>query len=94
VPLRCRGQLSQAASNFVAWQEIRPRPPCALCLEIEIGRKYKCDHFGKQYFGIVKEKRDGQIGVVLGSKVETDDMTVRPGLRELLWLEPKDFHPL
>jgi hypothetical protein len=46
--------------------------------EIEIGRNYKCDRFGNQYFGIVKEKRDGQIGVVLGNRVGADDLAERP----------------
>jgi hypothetical protein len=54
--------------------------------EIEIGRSYKCDRFGKQHHCIVKEKRDGRIGVVLG--------TEQPGIRELLWVEPQDIHPL
>jgi hypothetical protein len=40
--------------------------------EIEIGRSYKCDRHDGQYFGTVKEKRDGQIGVALGSKVGTE----------------------
>jgi hypothetical protein len=62
--------------------------------EIEIGRTYKCDRFGNQYFGIVKEKRDGRIGVVLGNKVGTDDLAERPSIRELLWLGPEDIHPL
>jgi hypothetical protein len=39
--------------------------------EIEIRRKYKCDRYDGQYFGTIKEKRDGQIGVVMGDKVGT-----------------------
>jgi hypothetical protein len=39
--------------------------------EIEIGRSYKCDRKDGQYFGTVKEKRDGCIGVELGNKVGT-----------------------
>jgi hypothetical protein len=62
--------------------------------EIEIGRRYKCDRFGNQHFGTVKEKRDGQIGVVLGGRVGTDDLADRPGIRELLWFVPEDIHPL
>jgi hypothetical protein len=62
--------------------------------EIEIGRRYKCDRCGNLYFATVKEKRDGQIGVVLGNRVGTDDPPDRLGLRELLWLGPEDIHPL
>jgi hypothetical protein len=39
--------------------------------EIEIGRSYKCDRYDGQYFGTVKEKRDGQIGLVVGDNVGT-----------------------
>jgi hypothetical protein len=49
--------------------------------EIEIGRRYKCDLYGGQYFGTVKEKRDGRIGVALGNRVGTDDdPRDRPGI--------------
>jgi hypothetical protein len=61
--------------------------------EIEIGRSYKCDRYDGQYFGTVKEKRDGQIGLVMGDKVGTPD---DPGdrLSTHVWLEPKHIHPL
>jgi hypothetical protein len=62
--------------------------------EIEIGRRYKCDRFGGQCFGTVKEKRDGQIGVVLGSKIGTEGPADPPGLQELTWLAPEHVHPL
>jgi hypothetical protein len=61
--------------------------------EIEIGRSYKCDRYDGQYFGTVKEKRDWQIGLVMGDKVGTPD---DPGdrLSTHVWLEPKHIHPL
>jgi hypothetical protein len=63
--------------------------------EIEIGRSYRCDLYGVQYFGTVKEKRDGQIGVALGNKVGTDSDPGDPvATRELTWLAPEHIHPL
>jgi hypothetical protein len=63
--------------------------------EIEIGRKYKCDLYGGQYFGTVKEERDGRIGVALENRVGTDDdPRDRPGMQELVWFEPEHIHPL
>jgi hypothetical protein len=60
--------------------------------EIEIGRKYKCDLHDGPHFGTVKEKKDGRIGVALGNKVGTDsDADI---LRGLIWLRPKDIHPV
>jgi hypothetical protein len=60
--------------------------------EIEIGRRYKCDQKDGQYFGTVKEKQDGRIGVALGNKVGTDnDPDV---LRGLIWLRPENIHPV
>jgi hypothetical protein len=61
--------------------------------EIEIRRKYNCDRLDGQYFGTVKKKRDGQIGVALGDKVGTDsDPDVLT--QGLIWLRPKDIHPV
>jgi hypothetical protein len=61
--------------------------------EIEIRRRYKCDRFDGQYFGTVKKKRDGQIGVALGTKVGPDsDPDVLT--RGLIWLKPDDIHPV
>jgi hypothetical protein len=82
------------SSRGLGLSPVKHRGPLMKLFEIEIGRKYKCDRLGNQYFGIVKEKRDGRIGVVLGSRVGIDDLTDRPGLRELLWLGPEDIHPL
>jgi hypothetical protein len=63
--------------------------------EIEIGRSYKCDDKDGQYFGTVKEKQDGQIGVVLGSKVGDESDPADPvATRELTWLAPEHIHPL
>jgi hypothetical protein len=61
--------------------------------EIEIGRRYKCDQKDGQYFVTVKEKQDGRIGVVLGEKVGTAGVSVE-GPQGLLWLMPKDIHPV
>jgi hypothetical protein len=61
--------------------------------EIEIGRRYKYHRRDGEYFVTVKEKQDGRIGVVLGEKVgAADDQVDRP--EGLLWLLPKDIHPL
>jgi hypothetical protein len=62
--------------------------------EIEIGRSYKCELYEGEYFGTVKEKRDGKIGVMLGSKVGTADGVDALGLQELVWLAPEHVHPL
>jgi hypothetical protein len=63
--------------------------------EIETGRSYKCDRPDGQYFGTVKEKQDGQIGVVLGNKVGTDTHPNEPvDSRGLTWLKPDNIHPL
>jgi hypothetical protein len=62
--------------------------------EIEIGHSYKCDRKDGQCFGTVKEKRDGQIGVVLGNKVETATPVGPTGLPEIVWLAPEHVHPL
>lgn len=63
--------------------------------EIEIGRSYRCDRPDGQYFGTVKEKRDGRIGVALGNKVGTDSDPGDPvTTRELTWLAPNHVHPL
>jgi hypothetical protein len=59
-----------------------------------MSRSSCADRFGKQHLCIVKEKRDGRIGVVLGGRIGTDDLAEPPGMRELLWLEPEDIHPL
>ena len=65
--------------------------------EIEIGRSYKCDRKDGQYFVTVKEKQDGRIGVVLGEKVGA---TIDGGHsvdrleQGLIWLMPKDIHPV
>jgi hypothetical protein len=62
--------------------------------EIEIGRRYKCDRYDGQYFGTVKEKRDGRIGVAMGNKVGTADVADPLTSQELIWLEPQHIHPL
>jgi hypothetical protein len=63
--------------------------------EIEIGRSYKCELREGEYFGTVKEKRDGQIGVVLGEKIGSDaDPAARWGTQALVWLAPEHVHPL
>jgi hypothetical protein len=62
--------------------------------EIEIGRRYKCDLHGVQYFGTVKEKRDGSIGVALGNKVGTAAPVDPLGRPEIVWLAPEHVHPL
>jgi len=66
--------------------------------EIEIGRKYKCDRQGGQYFATVKEKRDGSIGVMLGDKAGMDDDLGGPidrlGKLELVWVDPECIHPM
>jgi hypothetical protein len=62
--------------------------------EIEIGRRYKCDLHGVQYFGTVKEKRDGSIGVALGTKVGTAAPVDPLGRPEIVWLAPEHVHPL
>jgi hypothetical protein len=61
--------------------------------EIEIGRRYKCDQKDGQYFVTVKEKKDGIIGVVLGEKVGAAGVSVE-GPQGLIWLRPKDIHPV
>jgi hypothetical protein len=61
--------------------------------EIEIGRQYKYHHRNGQYFVTVKEKQDGRIGVVLEEKVGTAGDLVE-GPQGLIWLRPKDIHPL
>jgi hypothetical protein len=61
--------------------------------EIEIGRRYKYHHRDGEYFVTVKEKQDGTIGVVLGEKVGTAGDLVE-GPQGLIWLRPKDIHPL
>jgi hypothetical protein len=61
--------------------------------EIEIGRRYKYHRDDGQYFVTVKEKQDGRIGVVLGEKVGTAGVSVE-GPQGLLWLMPKDIHPV
>jgi hypothetical protein len=61
--------------------------------EIEIGRSYKCDRPDGQYFRTVKEKQDGQIGVVLG-KVGTENDPGDPvPHRSLLGSRPSMFIP-
>ena len=61
--------------------------------EIEIGRRYKYHHRDGQYFVTVKEKQDGRIGVVLGEKVGAAGFSVE-GPQDLIWLIPKDIHPV
>jgi hypothetical protein len=61
--------------------------------EIEIGRRYKCDQKDGQYFATVKEKQDGTIGVVLGEKVGAAGDPGDP-IDGLIWLRPKDIHPV
>ena len=63
--------------------------------EIEIGRSYKCSWKHVQYFATVKEKQDGRIGVALGDTIASrSDPTDPVDSRGLIWLEPKDIHPL
>jgi hypothetical protein len=62
--------------------------------EIEIGRTYKCDCRDGQYFGTVKQKQDGQIGVSLGNKVGSAAPVDPIGRPELVWLAPNRVHPL
>jgi hypothetical protein len=62
--------------------------------EIEIGRRYKFDRVDGQYFGTVKEKRDGSIGVEMGSKVGTAAPVDPLGRPEIVWLAPDHVHPL
>jgi hypothetical protein len=62
--------------------------------EIEIGRRYKCDLQESEYLGIVKGKRDGSIGVALGSKVGATDEADTFGFEDLIWLAPEDVHPM
>jgi hypothetical protein len=62
---------------------------------IVIGRSYKCELYEGEYFGTVKEKRDGQIGVVLGEKIGSDGHPAAPlDPRYLVWLAPEHVHPL
>jgi hypothetical protein len=61
--------------------------------EIEIRRKYKCDLRHGQCFGTVKAKQDGRIGVVLGEKVGAAGDPGDP-IDGLIWLRPKDIHPV
>ena len=61
--------------------------------EIEIGRRYKYHHRNGQYFVTVKEKWDGRIGVVLEEKAGVAGDSVE-GPQGLIWLRPKDIHPL
>jgi hypothetical protein len=63
--------------------------------EIEIGRSYKCDRKDGQYVAVVKEKQDGRIGVVLRNEVEIGSDPSEPvDSRGLIWLMPKDIHPV
>jgi hypothetical protein len=63
--------------------------------EIEIGRSYKCHWKDGQYLATVKEKQEGRIGVALGNKVVSGSDPAEPvDSRGLIWLEPKDIHPL
>ena len=67
--------------------------PLMKLFEIEIGRSYKCELHDGEYFGTVKEKRDGQIGVVLGEKIGSDP-AARWGTQALVWLAPEHVHPI
>jgi hypothetical protein len=63
--------------------------------EIEIGRSYKCDRKDGQYVAVVKEKQDGRIGVVLRNEGEIGSDPSEPvDSRGLIWLMPKDIHPV
>jgi hypothetical protein len=64
--------------------------------DIEIGQKYKCDYQGDQYFGSVREKKDGRIGVMLADRVGEDgdpgDPIDRLGTRGVVWVSPECIH--
>jgi hypothetical protein len=63
--------------------------------EIEIGRSYRCERKDGRYVATVKEKQDGRIGVAVGNKVGIgSDPTEPVDSRGLIWVEPKDIHPL
>jgi hypothetical protein len=62
--------------------------------EIEIGRSYKCDRKDGRYFGTVKEKRDGSIGVALSNKFGTAAPVGPLGQPEIVWLAREYVHPL
>jgi hypothetical protein len=62
--------------------------------EIEIGRSYKCDLKEGEYLGTVKGKRDGSIGVALGSKVGDTGDAETFELEDLIWLAPEHVHPM
>lgn len=65
--------------------------------EIEVGALYKCDHDGAQYFGRVKEIKDGKVSVVLGDKINENgdrgDPIDRVGDTPVL-LKPENIHPM
>jgi len=61
--------------------------------EIEIGRRYKYHHRNGEYFVTVKEKQDGRIGVVLEEVGAAGDSLDRSE-QGLIWLRPKDIHPV
>lgn len=66
--------------------------------EIVIDQKYKCDYQDGQYFGVVKEKKDGCIAVKLTDKVGGDgdpgDPIDRLGTVDLVWVAPGNIHPM
>jgi hypothetical protein len=69
--------------------------PALKLFEIEIGRSYKCDRKDGQYVATVKEKQDGRIGVALRNEVEIGSDPSEPvDSRGLIWLKPKNIHPL
>jgi hypothetical protein len=65
--------------------------------EIEMGGLYKCDYDGVQYFGRVKEIKDGKVQVVLGDKIDDNgdrgDPIDRVGDTHV-WLKPENIHPM
>ena len=65
--------------------------------EIEVGVMYKCDHDGAQYFGRVKEVKDGKASVLLGDKINEDGDRGDPIDRRgdmPVWLMPENIYPM
>jgi hypothetical protein len=78
--------------SAVGRYHVIPRGGSAVKLfEIESGRRYKYLHRDVKYFVTVKQKQDGRIGVLLDEGAGDDPVDLP---QALVWLMPKDIHPL
>jgi hypothetical protein len=66
--------------------------------EVQIGKKYRCDWEGHQYFATVLRKQSGRVLVSLGDRInaqgDPDDPVLALGWIGYQWADPGKLHEL